>query len=168
MAVFRTLGTLCFAREDGRREVLFQDHPDASVRPTFVRVEIANRQRLAFGSGPVRHLDFDARGLGWRPTALVMALILASPLPWRRRLFALGWGILGVQIVVMVILAFAIWNESSEVGLVTISPFWKVVVSGWQHSMVALFSLAAPILIWLLVTIRGRDFEAFQKDASSE
>ena len=168
MAVFRTLGTLCFAREEGRREVLFQDHPDASVRPTFVRVEIANRQRLAFGSGPVRHLDFDARGLGWRPTALVMALILASPLPWGRRLAALGLGVVVMQLVVMGFLALAIWNDSSEIGLVTMSPFWKALVSGWQSRMMSLFSLAAPVLIWLLVTIRGRDIEGLQKGAFAE
>jgi len=52
--------------------------------------------------------------------------------------------------------------------LVTMSPFWKALVSGWQSQMMSLFSLAAPVLIWMALAIRGRDFEGLQKGASIE
>lgn len=163
MAVFRTVGAWCFTRDEGQREVTFLESPDKSVRPTFARIEIANRSRLKLdGSGPVRNLDFDVRGLGWKPTALLIALVLATPLPWKRRLTALCWGLLWVQLVVMIFLAFAIWNESSEIGLVTMSPFWKNLASQWQHNFIALFSLASPFMVWALVTFRTADM-AFLK-----
>lgn len=163
-AVFRAIGTRCFSNDEGQREVTFLDSPDKAVRPTFVRIEIANRKLLKpDGSGTVRNLDFDVRGLGWQPTALLMALVLASPLPWGRRLTALGWGLFWVQIVVMGFLAFAIWNESSEVGLVAMSPFWKNIASGWQDSFITQFSLAAPVAVWMLVTFRTGDLALWRK-----
>lgn len=156
--VFRAMGTWCFSHDEGRREVTFMDSPDQSLRPTFMRIEIANGDLLKpDGSGPVRNLDFDMRGLGWKSTALLVALVLATPLPWKRRLAALGWGILWVQLIVMGFLAFAIWNESSEIGLVTMSPFWKSLASEWQYNFIAQFSLAAPVVVWLLVTFRLGD-----------
>jgi len=158
MAVFRTVGTWCFSRDEGRREVTFLESPDKSVRPTYARVEIANRERLKLdGSGPVRNLDFDVRGLGWKPTALLIALVLASPLPWKRRLTALCSGLLWIQFAVMGFLAFAIWNESSEIGLATMSPYWKAIANEWQHAFIALFSLASPFMVWALVTFRTTD-----------
>ncbi len=164
MAVFRTMGAWCFTRDGGEREVLFVDFPDKAARATFMRIEIANRSLLQpDGSGPVRNLDFDVRRLGWMPPALLIALVLASPLPWKRRVVALCWGVLWVQLVVMTFLAFAIWNESSEVGLVTMSPFWKAIACEWQHNFIAQFSLAAPVVLWLLVTFRSADAAFFKR-----
>jgi hypothetical protein len=164
MVLFQKLGAACFTRDDGRREVLFLNSPDPLLRPTFARIEIADRQKLQpDGSGPVRHVDFDVRGLGWTPTALFVSLVLASPVPWSRRLAALGLGVAGVQIVIMGFLALAIWNESSEIGLVSMPPFWKGIVTDWQRNLIALFSLAAPVIIWILVTVRGQDVEFLRK-----
>lgn len=159
MNVFRAIGTWCFSHDDGRREITFLDFPDKAVRPTFLRIEIANRELLKpDGSGPVRNLDFDVRSLGWKPTALFIALVLATPLPWKRRFAAMGWGLLWTQLIVMGFLAFAIWNESSEVGLVTMSPCWKSLASEWQYTFIAQFSLAAPVAVWILAVFRRQDF----------
>jgi len=156
MPFFRTVGTWCFSRDEGQREVTFLESPDKSA--TFARIEIANRARLKpDGSGLVRNVDFDVRGFGWKPIALLMALVLASPLPWGRRLVALCWGLFWVQLVMMGLFAFVIWNESSEIGLVTMSPFWKNLASQWQHHFIAHFSLAAPVVVWLLVAFRTGD-----------
>ncbi|MFA7345639.1 MAG: hypothetical protein WC003_15175 [Terrimicrobiaceae bacterium] len=162
--VFRTVGTWCFSRDEGQREVTFLESPDKSTRPTYARIEIANRSRLKpDGSGLVRNVDFDARGFGWNPVALLIALVLASPLPWKRRLTALCWGLFWIQFVVMIFLAYIIWNESSEIGLVTMSPFWKNIASAWQHHFIAQFSLAAPVVVWLLVTFRAGDLSIWNR-----
>ncbi|MFA7345938.1 MAG: hypothetical protein WC003_16685 [Terrimicrobiaceae bacterium] len=169
MAVFRTVGTWCFSRDEDRREVAFLESPDKSARPTYARIEIANRERLKpDGSGLVRNVDFDVRGLGWKPTALLIALVLASPLPWKRRLAALCWGLFWVQAVMMGLLAYIIWNQSSEVGLITMSPFWKTIASAWQHHFIAQFSLAAPVAVWLLVTFRTGDLGIWQRADRNE
>jgi hypothetical protein len=163
MAVFRTVGTWCFSREEGQRKVTFLESPDKSTRPTYARIEIANRARLKpDGSGLVRNVDFDVRGFGWKPMALLMALVLASPLPWKRRLDALCWGLFWVLVVMMVLLAFVIWNESSEIDLVTMTPLWKALASEWQHSFITQFSLAAPVVVWMLVTFRTGDLAAWR------
>jgi len=35
------------------------------------------------GKGLAEIVDLDTRSIGWMPTALTMALILATPVPWR-------------------------------------------------------------------------------------
>ena len=45
-------------------------------------------------------------------------------------------------------LSFAIWNESTEVALATLSPFWKTLANGVEIALTP-FGLLAPILVWL-------------------
>ena len=156
------MGTWCFYSEHGQREVVFLNTTDKSIHPTFAKIEIANRKLLhRDGSGPIRLVNFDVRGLAWSPTALVIALIVATPVPLRRKIWALGWGVICVQMVVLTFLGLAIWNESSEIGLVTISPFWKGIVADFQQSFITQFSMAAPVFIWVFVTFRVADFDRF-------
>lgn len=156
------MGTWWFYSESSQREVIFHNTADKSMHPTFAKIEIANRKLLhRDGSGPIRLVNFDVRGLAWSPTALVIALIVATPIPFRRKILALGWGVICVQMVVLVFLGLAIWNESSEIGLVTIAPFWKGVVADFQQSFITQFSMAAPVFIWVFVTFRIADFDRF-------
>jgi len=163
-AIFRAVGTWCFTSQEGRREVTFVESPDRATHTTYARIEIANRDLLKpDGSGPIRHLDMDVRRSGWQPTALLLALVLASPVRWKRRISALCWGCLLLQLVAMAFLAFAIWNESSEIGLVTLSPFWKSLASEWQYNFITLFSIVAPVVVWLLLTFRDGDMAAWRR-----
>jgi hypothetical protein len=108
-------------------------------------------------SGPVRHLDFDTLGLGWRPTALLIALIVATPISWARRRWALFWGLIWQNAFLLVFLGFLIWNESSEISLVNLTPFWKHLASNFKDALVGQAGLAVPVAIWVLVTFRRID-----------
>ncbi len=159
LGVFRSIGAWVFFSEWGEREVLFQKSPRSGQNSAFTRIEIANRRKLApDGSGTVRHVDFDAGRLAWLPTAFFIALVLASPLQWPRRLRALALGGVCVQVVVFLCLAFVIWRESSVVGLVSLTPFWADIAARSQSGFLTLLPFLYPVVIWVAVVFRREDF----------
>lgn len=155
---FRTLGGAVFHDND-QRELAFETPGKNSPRPLDTRIEIANRALLhADGSGPVRDFDLDARAFAWDPMALLAALILATAIPWRRKLRALLWGALSLQAVILLFLAFSIWNESAQIGLGHLTPFWQSAADAATDFIVTQTRLALPPLIWILVTFRREDW----------
>ncbi len=149
---------MLFSSDHGPRDVVFLAHPEHVKLPSMVRIEIANRRWLsADGSGPVRHLDLDVHGFAILPTILLIALVLATPLPMGKRIVSLLLGLLLLQLVVMGFLALAIWNESAQIGLVNIKPEWKTIMETTIVNVVTHFSIAAPIAIWVLVCLRNID-----------
>lgn len=136
----------------GPRQLTFELHEQSAETPEDIRVVIVNQALLnADGSGPVRNLDV---GFGWQPVALLLALILSTPIPWKRRGWALLWELLSLHCLLFLCLKFFIWDESSEILLTTISPFWKQVAGGLRHAIGGQLRLTVPVLIWILVTFR--------------
>jgi len=157
-AYFRAFGGLFFERENERCEVTFETTERNSPRPQDTRVVIVNKALMNYdGSGPVRNLDFDAQSLGWRAQALLIALIVATPIPWRRRIRALMFGTLAMQVYLLLFLGVAILNESTEISLLPLAPFWKSALNGLKTVLVSQLSLCLPVLIWGLVTFRTGD-----------
>jgi len=153
---FRALGRTVF-RDDAVRELSFETPEKNESRPDDTRIVIVNCARMHVdGSGPVQNLDLDASGF-WRPTALLVAFILATPIPWRRRIVALFWGLFWIHLILMLFLGFCIWNESAEIGLVTFPPFWKSFFNGCKEAVLAQFAMAIPVTIWILVTFHRAD-----------
>lgn len=154
---FRVVARTFFVSNGGARELTFstlgaQPHPD------YTRIEIVNRALMhEDGSGPVRDFDVDAIGFGWRQTALLLALIVATPLPWRRRGWALLWGLVCLHAFILIFLGFSIWDESAEVGLVTFSPWWKQIADGARDFMLWEYSAIVPVVIWIFVMFRRED-----------
>ena len=155
----RDLGQAVFAREPAERhELIFEaaenDSPDAQDS----RVVIINRALMApDGSGPVRYLHFDAQHFGKSPMILLIALILATPVSWGRRLRALLLGTLSLHGVLLCLLGVGILNEATEISLLTLSPFWKAIASGCSEVLTGQISLVIPVLVWILVTFRRED-----------
>lgn len=157
-AYFRTLGRAVFASEHGLRDLSFETMGPDFPHPLYTRVVISNRRVIAANElVPVRNLDLDAQAFGWKPTALLLALIVATPLAWRRRGRALLWGLPVAQIIILMFLGFCIWNESTEVGLVTLTPFWKNFAEGVKGLLVTQYDMVMPVVVWILVTFRPED-----------
>jgi hypothetical protein len=153
----RALGAAVYGGIGDRRELDFQSLPAAQPAHEL-RVVIVNRSLMnQDGAGPVRNLDFDAAGLVLRPLALIGALMICTPIPWRRRVKAFLWCVLWEQIIVVGVLGFCIWNESSDISLVALSPFGKEVASSVRQMLVAQLDLAIPILLWIGVLFRRGD-----------
>lgn len=154
---FRGLARPVFGSVRGERELTFERLGEPP-HPGYTRIEIVNRRLMhADGSGPVRNLDLDPLGFGWKPTALVLALVAATPIAWRRRWRALLWGFACIQVIVLCFLAFRIWYESAEVALVTFTPFWKNAADGFNDLVIWQYTLVFPVVVWIFVTFRGED-----------
>jgi len=101
-----------------------------AAHPLNARITIVNPSLLnPDGSGPVRHLDFDALGFFWSPIAFMMSFFLASPFPWKRRLLCILVGIPLMLYASYLQMRFLIWDESSYIGLVWISPEWRELIT---------------------------------------
>ena len=158
------VGGAVFSSAHGRLLVRFEPEPP-SVHPALgVRITLANRERLApDGTGPARVLGLDARGVGWVPTAWLVALILATPLPWPRRLGALAWGLIAVHAFIALTLGVYLLNncdDASGLALVHLSPLEKAVIDGLDETLVAQMGpgFVAAVLLWVLVSFRRGDW----------
>jgi len=157
---FRSLGQRVFAHESGPRELRFEAVPAELRHRLDTRIVVANRAQFdRNGAGPAKFLELDTRGVGWVPTALTLALILATPIPWPRRSMAVLWGVVAVHGFVLFSVAVYIWNRSTDLSLVTLSPFWKQAADGLEETLITQLgpSFVVPVLIWILVTIRRED-----------
>jgi hypothetical protein len=155
---FRAICRMVFATDNERRELSFETAGEGSPRPNDTRVVIVNKALMhPDGSGPVRNLDIN---LGWQSPALLVALILSTPISWARKRWALLWGLVGIHGFLLAFLAFCIWAESSEIALVEMSPFWKGLVHSFREALTGQVNLGAPVLTWLLVTFRREDWAA--------
>ncbi|HWZ95184.1 MAG TPA: hypothetical protein VNW30_08325 [Opitutaceae bacterium] len=154
---FRAVGSLVFDSKTGPRSLEFEPHEAHDTRIVIINRELMQPD----GSGPVRNLDLDSFGFTWRPVSLLFALILASPVSWPRRARALVAGGVCLQGFLLLVLGFSIWNQSTEIALVTLSPFWKQTAENISHILVGQLNIASPFLIWLVVTFRREDFEDF-------
>ena len=65
-------------------------------------------------------------GMGWWPTACVIAMVLATPLPWRRRGFALLGGVLIANAILMLRIGALVFLNYSITG--ADDP------QGWMHA----------------------------------
>lgn len=123
--------------------------------------------RLLFGS---RETDEGAwtpistRHIGYRSTALLVGLVLATPVAWRRRARSLVYGLVVLHCLVAMRLAILVWW-----GLSPYRPgaeempdsFWTEAV---QAGLVLLanghaLTYTLPIVVWALVSVRREDFD---------
>jgi len=164
----RSVAKLVLVKDNDRRILRFEEVPVSTRNRTLdTRITVANREQLdASGSGHAVMLDFDSHGVGWMPTALLVALVAATPVPWQRRMWALIWGLLAIHVFVLFSILVYIWNHSdtaSGLSLTTLSPLWKMVISGLEETLVTQLgaSFILPTMIWIVVTFRAEDLRTF-------
>jgi hypothetical protein len=156
---FRAFGQWAFSQDDGRRMVVFTaNEPPGSTLDT--RLSLGNRELLdASGRGLIKRTEINTRSIGWVPTALTIALVMATPVPWLRRILALGAGLVLVHVFIFFSLQTWIWNNSPDVSLLTLSHFWKAVADELAYAFMNQLgiSFTVPVLIWVLVTFKRQD-----------
>lgn len=107
-------------------------------------------------------IPLSPRSLGYLPSVMVVALALATPLPWKRRGRALLWAVAWTQayVVLRVLLAWAFaccQRDALQEGAVT--PGW-LYLTGYLHLAVFRRTAATyllPVLIWLGACVRMND-----------
>jgi len=155
-AVFRWAGNAIFYSFGGDGSVYFEPLSRADhVRDT--RLRLVNRRTGNSGS-----MDFKCVYTGYRPTAFLIALVLATPIPWSRRGWALIWGLLGVSLFVAVRVWLRLLDAFSNgdvLALYTFSSFAKAALGNLIKVLVRSpeMSYIIPAFIWILVAFRRGD-----------
>ena len=156
---FRGFGQWIFSGESDARVVMFA--PLAQPGDGLdTQVSVADRTQLdANGRGPIKRTGLESRSLGWLPTALTAALILATPIPWGRRVAALCAGVVLIHLFIAFSLLIWIWDNSPDVFSGTLSDLWKLITSELSYAFVTQLgiSFTIPVLIWVLVTFKRQD-----------
>jgi hypothetical protein len=109
---------------------------------------------------------------GYFPTAFVVALVLATPLPWSRRWKALLWGLLLINAFVagrVAVILVQVFDGDHDVALYQMSDFWRSVVDEVAANLVLAPAshFVLPLLVWIVVSLRGSDVEAFLASRTS-
>jgi hypothetical protein len=83
-----------------------------------------------------RSNPIDTRIIGYTPIAVLLALVIATPLPLRRRLivFGLGMGLVLMRLAVAIVLPAGRWSEAT----------WRAVINP------PAVSYALPLVAWLI------------------
>lgn len=162
--VFRSAAEFVFSSYGASGLVRFRSAP-ITARMMDTKIYIENRR-----TGDWKKADFSTRFTGYLPTAVLTALILATPIPWRRRWKSLLWGLAASQ----TLIAVSVWmillygfSRDSAVSLTRFGPFGESVVT-WLHALVTTsvsFTYMAPVLIWIAVAIRGPDIRRWREAA---
>lgn len=142
--------------EHGRAEFVTVDLPKADVE-----IKLRN---LRTGGGA--RVGINTRQTAYVPTALVAALVLATPVCFKRRAWGLLWGLLAANAFVVIRTALVMLNifggNENVTDLATFDPPWIV---AWviNAAFVVLGASAAggfvaPVFIWALVMVRKSDW----------
>ena len=157
-AAFRVVGSKLFPSYGPDGAIRFRSVP-VSAGMVDLEIDFANRQTK--GQALVSH---SARLTAYLPTVQVIALILATPIPWSRRFKALALGLVLVNLFVLLrlwIVILNIFSSDRPVAVISLSPFWKAVLDTTYRVGVvwATCSFVVPIFIWILVAIRRQDLQ---------
>ena len=167
---FRAVGNAVFAR--------FWFWPDAGVRfinlvslgpgdlvPGTPAIEAAGTfdtlmELRRHGVPEIGYLRTSSRYVGYGPTVVVIALVLATPLAWGRRGWALWWGMVWIHLFIVLRVTLTLtasgFAADKKYALFNPSPFWTGVLTR-AESLVSddpTVSFVVPAFVWFLVALR--------------
>ncbi|MHC4092767.1 MAG: hypothetical protein ACYSVY_21255 [Planctomycetota bacterium] len=158
--VFRAAGELLFGSIGSQGwaslEPMVADEgtEDTAINLTHARVP-----------GRAGQITISSRYTGYVPTAAVVALVLATPLDWRRKGRALLWSLVLVHVFIALRLGLPIYRGfclDDEFRQFALSPLQLKVL---EQTIAALLRAPAslfvvPIFIWIAATFRRKDLKA--------
>lgn len=111
--------------------------------------------------GSIGQLRTSSRSAYW-PTAMLIALVLATPLSWSRRGWALLWGLLLTHVFIALRLTLTLAAGGFAVpdkvyALFHPGAFWQRILTGGQNVLSdnPTVSFVVPVFIWFLVALPG-------------
>ncbi len=157
-SAFRSAGTSVFKDFGPSGIVLFQ----AQAEPTVLW-----DSDIVLGNHDTKKalpMSLGTRYRGYAPTSVLLSLIFASPLPWKRRLPAVA----AALILLHLWIGFGLWLQimagycgPSEIRMYELSPFVDKTLSyvSFVVSTSTVSQYAIPVFFWILVTFRRGDWE---------
>jgi hypothetical protein len=163
---FCALGNVAFASVgDGSVRFVPDPQPGSAYDTLLV---MTNRN----APGTIGEMNQSSRTVGYLPTAGLIALVMATPIPWRRRWRALGFGLLMLTGFVLLRMALPIIRDFSNPD--PLGVFHPGPVARWILGFAIPAFLQAPasqfvgpIFIWALVAFRREDWEIVQPSESA-
>ncbi|HKQ48441.1 MAG TPA: hypothetical protein VJZ71_10260 [Phycisphaerae bacterium] len=139
------VGSVAYERDPSRRWTSKQTMYDRSAK-----VAMAVRR------------GYDSRQ-DYLATALVVALILATPISGRRKALALAMGLLLINVFILWRIWIGLVDIFSEKPLefIQLSPFWKEVVRLAVQIFVGSIeaTFIVPVFVWIVVSLRRADLD---------
>jgi len=161
---FQALGefVLGTSADSGPRKVVIA--PSSGKREGLDTLIILQNTAMTAPDGKrmLRAEEIDSRSIGWVPTALTIALVLATPIPWTRRLMALAGGLVLIHLFILFSLESWLWNNATSVSLMALSGFWQQAADALNYALMNQLgvSFTVPVVIWAIVTFRRQDQDA--------
>lgn len=161
-------GNLLFGTFGSNGQVRFERSADPEDKPGESAVELYNR-RSRVG---VRVSGFNSLDLGYRPTAFLLALVVATPIPWARRRRAVLWALFWVNVYVgFRVLVFLLVNfsRSDPVALFTPGPFAaKLRTFAYLFVVLSYSWLVVPLPIWVFLCFGRSDWKALMANEHAD
>jgi hypothetical protein len=109
----------------------------------------------------------DSHLVGYLPTVSLIALVIATPIAWKRRRRALLWGLVLVTIFVLLRMAIPIWRDFSRPDALQVyhpGPAARWVLGIAERALLSAPAswFVVPILIWVVVAFRREDWILLQ------
>lgn len=157
-AFFRAGGDVLFGSFGHVGAVRFQ--PLDSPGKLDTAIVFGNRRTRAGGLTRI-----PSRHMGYLPTAVLICLVLATPISWPRRARALLWGLLlvhgfiALRLLLLILVGF---SGDNPLALFAFHPHLRetLVFVGVMSSVSPVVSYVVPVLLWALVSFQRRDAAA--------
>lgn len=155
-ALYRAGGNLAFGALIPGGYVHFQPLPYQPGRPD-TRIHYVNLRTGVEGAR-----KGSSRNPAFRQTVFLISLILATPLPWRRKLSTLWWGLILMHLAIFCKLFIIVLHDFSKVGITV----WDS-ASLWSKALTQINTMAVhdvvmltlvPVFIWMLVSFQRKDW----------
>lgn len=169
-AFYRSIATACFEKFGDGGLVKFEKQQGVYT----TRIVILNtRKARADGALYGGSCEINSRYYGYVPTILLISLIIASPVPRKRKLVALLVGLILLYALILfkqwIILLTLCDQGGAELGLMTFNSFQLKLLRITSN---ILYKSVSPVMyftvaIWLLVTFRMEDLRAVNETIRS-
>ncbi|TDJ13682.1 MAG: hypothetical protein E2O66_04530 [Deltaproteobacteria bacterium] len=166
---YRAIVQIAVVSSDPQRSVVVRRYrPNRPLTATVMDTEILHRIPGTPGISRVGATQSirSSRSTGYMPTALALALMLASPMSWKRRVSGLGVAALMMTMFVAAMPAFQIYEAFEPERthfLISQLPWlagpWRAIVHGFaQFSLWMGPYYLVPTLVWLLLAFKPEDW----------
>lgn len=115
----------------------------------------------------------NSKGVGYLPIVTIVALVLATPIPWKRRRRALWQGLALVTLFVAVRIGIPIVRDFSKPDALQVHHpgalgVWALGVAERALLAAPASFFVVPILVWALVAFRRQDWELLERRQPTE
>ena len=158
--IFRAGSNILFGSYGNQTIIHFQSYQPKDKKSILdTQVTITQEKSLLKGNRLTKSIKISSKHFGYTSTILVISLILATPMMWKRQLWTLLWGIILVHIFIvfrMTIGLLAFFSHNEAFGIITFNPFWQKILNFISTIFVVHIGISyiVPVIIWVLVTFR--------------